>query len=586
MIRFRHLLVVFPALLCVVPLFWVSARTAEGPVGPDIWFLVVVSALANGVVMAYHFVIPAHPKFLMRPWRRWVLGAHILSGFIELVAGLAACFAHNATAAVIMAGTALLIHVPSALLQVPIVFGCRAIMEPAYLLCILTHAFSAAMLLAHPDSHLWAVNTFLVFNIYVWCRLYYYVFDLLKLFSAMKYSIAILAAGVTILPAVFGPAGVFCGIGFIGIYILFYRVLVIRGPREYDDFVREKARDGALPAAAARAWQDEWVDAGQNAQDAAAWFQHLDGDQDGRLDRAALLRALAPWELPAGSAERYADRLLATGPVDLERFKQDLWSIGAVRHHASHTLAIERAGSDRDKAALVFRHLDVDGDGELGRAEIDALLTGWGLPEREASHYHALAAAGDGGRMTFSVFLVHLEPIWRYVFHEIFRANYARRGNEMIGRGVTTAIETHRSLGVRGQIKRDLLQRVPFLAGADDELVGNLAASLTVERVRAGTVVIAEGEPGDRFFLVAAGLLRISRRGEIIGTLGQGSSLGEGSLLTTAPRSATVIAVEDSTLFSLTRAAFEYLTENYPHVRRHLLELHEQRRAANNTLVG
>jgi hypothetical protein len=127
--------------------------------------LVVLSTLANVIVIAYHYLIPAHPKFLMLPWRRWILRVHIVSGTIELVAGLMACFSFAPMAARVMAIAALGFHVPTAVFQTRIVFGSKAIMVPAYLLCIVTHGFCATMLLTHPESRMWAVNTFLVFNV-------------------------------------------------------------------------------------------------------------------------------------------------------------------------------------------------------------------------------------------------------------------------------------------------------------------------------------------------------------------------------------------------------------------------------------
>jgi hypothetical protein len=56
-------------LLCV-PVFRHAALRPETPIGVDTWVLVVLSTLANVIVIAYHYVIPAHPKFLMLPWRR------------------------------------------------------------------------------------------------------------------------------------------------------------------------------------------------------------------------------------------------------------------------------------------------------------------------------------------------------------------------------------------------------------------------------------------------------------------------------------------------------------------------------------
>ncbi len=570
-----------PLLLLTAPVYWLMARLEETPVPAGTWVLVIISALANIIVIAYHYTIPAHPKFLMVPWRRWILRIHIISGSVELVAGLIACFTGHPTAAIIAGCAALFFHVPSAFFQTRIVFGSKAIMVPAYLLCIITHGFCAAMLIANPTSQMWAVNTFLVFNIYVWCRVYYYLFDLMKLFSSMKYSISILAAGATMIPALFGSLGFLLLVAFIGAYIVLYRLIFIRDAAAYHDFVRERARDSVMDRNPGLLWSKRRGGDGDDEADARAWFASLDGGSSGHLSPEALRKAIAPWGLSALSSEAFASRLLAGGPVDYERFKSELWSIGAIQQHARQTLGIERAVSDRDKAELVFRRLDVDADDALGQNELDLLLIEWGLPASETRRYLARTDRDADGRITFSEFLLKMEPVWRYIYHEIFRSHYNRQGSEMVGRGLSAVLDARRTDALREQVKRSLLTRVPFLEGASEELIGNLTASLVIERFRAGEIVCREDEPGDKFYLIAAGLIRISKHTEALSDLGPGGCIGEGALLTDSPRNATVTAVQDSTLFSLTRAAFGYLTENHPVIRTQLAELHASRRTEN-----
>ena len=180
-----------------IPALFLLAQNGEKSPSQGVWLLVTISAIANILVILFHYTVPPHPKFLMVPWRKRVLLTHIVSGSIELVTGLVACFGSGAAvpvAAVIM-GLASLVHASSALAQTPIVFGSKAVMVPAYLLCIAMHAFCGVMLITHPTDLMWAIKTFLVFNIYVWCRVYYYAFDGLKLFGNQKYSVSILAAG-------------------------------------------------------------------------------------------------------------------------------------------------------------------------------------------------------------------------------------------------------------------------------------------------------------------------------------------------------------------------------------------------------
>ncbi|HYP16736.1 MAG TPA: EF-hand domain-containing protein, partial [Opitutus sp.] len=383
----------------MVPVFWILAQRPETPVSRAEWILLGLSAVANVAVIAYHYIVPAHPKFLMLPGRRAVLMVHIISGTVELVAGLLACFAQSRDAAIVQACAALFFHVPSAYGQIRIVFGSKAIMYPAYLLSITLHGFCAAMLLLRPDSQMWAVNTFLVFNIYTWCRIYFYIFDRMKLFTPMKYTISIFAAGVTMLPGLLGSMTMFVLTGFVITYIVLTRLLFIRTPAEYLDFVREKSREGAVGPDLSAFWSS-LVDRSSDERIARAYFDSLPRDANGHVAPPALHRTLAPWGLRAQEVLVFANRLLAAGPLTFERFHHEVWSIGAVRSQAIQIVLTEQAASERDKAELVFRYANNNRDSFLTVTDLEALLVEWGLPADEATRYLVRADRDGDGRIS------------------------------------------------------------------------------------------------------------------------------------------------------------------------------------------
>lgn len=97
----------------------------------------------------------------------------------------------------------------------------------------------------------------------------------------------------------------------------------------------------------------------------------------------------------------------------------------------------------------------------------------------------------------------------------------------------------------------ELLAAHPIFAPLPPALLERLAGRLAEVRVAAGDVVLCAGEPGDRFYLVAAGEL------EAVGNaLGRGEGFGEIALLRDVPRTATVTARTDATLLALDRDDF------------------------------
>jgi cAMP-dependent protein kinase regulator len=104
------------------------------------------------------------------------------------------------------------------------------------------------------------------------------------------------------------------------------------------------------------------------------------------------------------------------------------------------------------------------------------------------------------------------------------------------------------------------LSRVGLLASLPGERLSRLAERMDRREVGPGTVVIREGEPGDRFFAVLSGMLSVSQagRGERT-TLKPGDVFGEVALAMGVPRTATVTAITPCVVASCDQAAFDEL---------------------------
>jgi small-conductance mechanosensitive channel/CRP-like cAMP-binding protein len=113
-----------------------------------------------------------------------------------------------------------------------------------------------------------------------------------------------------------------------------------------------------------------------------------------------------------------------------------------------------------------------------------------------------------------------------------------------------------------------ILQAVDlFRSLSDEERSAILTAS--VERIYgAGQGIVKQDEPGESMFIICGGELRVTIEpsGREVARLGAGSYLGEMSLLTGDPRTATVTAVKDSVLLEITAATFRTIVADHPTV--------------------
>jgi CRP-like cAMP-binding protein len=102
------------------------------------------------------------------------------------------------------------------------------------------------------------------------------------------------------------------------------------------------------------------------------------------------------------------------------------------------------------------------------------------------------------------------------------------------------------------------LSRIELLAGLPGETLARLAKRMEREEVAPGTAIVREGEPGDRFYVVFAGMLSVTQRG--IGErtmLRPGDYFGEVALAMHVPRTATVSAVTPAVVASCDRETFD-----------------------------
>ena len=95
--------------------------------------------------------------------------------------------------------------------------------------------------------------------------------------------------------------------------------------------------------------------------------------------------------------------------------------------------------------------------------------------------------------------------------------------------------------------------------------INALFARFEPDEIRAGQVIIRQGDIGDYYYVIKTGRASVSRKADksgkvsILGQLAEGDGFGEEALLSGAPRNATVAMTTDGVLMRLTRKDFDEL---------------------------
>jgi voltage-gated potassium channel len=121
-----------------------------------------------------------------------------------------------------------------------------------------------------------------------------------------------------------------------------------------------------------------------------------------------------------------------------------------------------------------------------------------------------------------------------------------------------------------------IVHDAPFFCDIGTAVIAEVAQLLRPREFPAGAVVFRRGEHGDRMYFVASGEVEVRLSPQPV-RLGAGQFFGELALLTGAPRNATVVAVQPSTLLALDLVDFHELMARQPEFAR-LIRAEAERR--------
>lgn len=129
----------------------------------------------------------------------------------------------------------------------------------------------------------------------------------------------------------------------------------------------------------------------------------------------------------------------------------------------------------------------------------------------------------------------------------------------------------------------ELLRKVPFFQGVPPDEFTDIANKMRSRTFTEGGTIIQQDTKGDSMFLIARGVVRVSREDDGVSrdlaTLMAGEFFGEMALLHGEPRTATVRSITPSSLYELNRDDLDEVIEKYPDMQAALHQASEERKA-------
>lgn len=115
------------------------------------------------------------------------------------------------------------------------------------------------------------------------------------------------------------------------------------------------------------------------------------------------------------------------------------------------------------------------------------------------------------------------------------------------------------------------LRNVSLFASCSTKDLQRIAKAGDEISMAAGTLIVDQGQTGREAFIVLKGTVTVKRNGRKVASLGEGTVVGELSLLDHGPRTATVTCETDCTLLLITQRHFSAVLDDVPALSHKLL---------------
>jgi cAMP-dependent protein kinase regulator len=239
-----------------------------------------------------------------------------------------------------------------------------------------------------------------------------------------------------------------------------------------------------------------------------------------------------------------------------------------LRKLRDEAIALAAAGKLDDAVAGYLEVLDIAPGDVTARQHAAEILARLGRPDRAIEHYQVLvgkyAAEGHLIRaIAVCQAILSLDPS-----HAETQATLADLFADRDSPSPTVRLPDAMTLAAAPVVDPSTIARVPLFSDLGRDAFVSIIDKLKMRRVCDGETVVEEGEPGASMFAIARGAVRVVRRAEgreprVVAEMCEGEFFGEMSLVSGAPRFATVVAVGDGELLELQQRDVETIAREH-----------------------
>ena len=128
-------------------------------------------------------------------------------------------------------------------------------------------------------------------------------------------------------------------------------------------------------------------------------------------------------------------------------------------------------------------------------------------------------------------------------------------------------------------MRKDLIRKVPFFTNASQSLLRDLVLALRPEVYLPGSYIIRKGERGTCMYIISNGEVEVVSQDEqrTYAVLGEGSFVGEMSIMFDQPRTANVKTKDYCDLYILEKSDFDEILTRHPDFSKHMQKVSKER---------